>query len=613
MNEFMLGCNYWASHAGIEMWRNWDKEQIDADFKVLSDNGIEYIRVFPLWRDFQPVMSVMAGAAKNYEYMMEGCTPPVNPYFLDETMLNRFEVLCDLAKKYNLKMIVGLITGFMSGRTFIPSALNNTNLFTDPVALQFQMLFIKGFVSRFKSREEIIGWNPGNECNNLSSLSKHEKPRNAAFTWLLLISNAIKANDSTRPVISGMHGLKVENATWVLEDQTECFDMVTTHPYPAFVPHCSVDPINSIRTLMHATAESMMYSCIAQRPCLVEEIGTLSHNVCNDSISADFMRVNLFSNWAHGMKGLLWWCAHDQDKLLTPPYNWCMLERELGMTTSDLKPKEYLKELKKFSDWIKTLDFTLEKPTIDAHILLSHKQDNWGIGYMSFILGKQAGVTLDFVSPNQDIPDGNVYIMPSTCEDKPLYSEKYELLKEKVKNGATLYISNENAFFTQFEQFIGNSVLENENVNVSGEFILNGEKIEYKHYKHFKLRTTTAKVLAVDNKGDPILTVNNYGKGKVYYLAYPIEKMLCEKNRAFDGNAHKLYEYILKDIIDHKDVTSDNSKIGITQNGNIITVINYSDKTVDTCLKLNNKKIKKVYYGNTELLEPCEAVVFSIE
>ena len=32
-------------------------------------------------------------------------------------------------KKYNLKMIVGLITGFMSGRTFIPSALNNTNLF----------------------------------------------------------------------------------------------------------------------------------------------------------------------------------------------------------------------------------------------------------------------------------------------------------------------------------------------------------------------------------------------------------------------------------------------------------------------------------------------------
>ena len=47
-----------------------------------------------------------------------------------------------------------------------------------------------------------------------------------------------------------------------------------------------------------------------------------------------------------------------------------------------------------------------------------------------------------------------------------------------------------------------------------------------------------------------------------------IEKMLCDKNRAFEGNAHKLYKYILSDIIAQKDVVSNNSKIGITQNGN---------------------------------------------
>ena len=613
MNNFMLGCNYWASHAGIEMWMNWDRDQVEKDFKVLSENGIKHIRVFPLWRDFQPVMSVMAAGAKHREYLMEGCIYPSNPYFLDETMLDHFETFCDLAKKYNFKIIVGLITGFMSGRTFIPNALNNMNLFTDATALQFQMLFIKGFIGRFKSRKEIIAWNPGNECNNLSSLSKHDRPRSAAFTWLMLISNAIRAADATRPVISGMHGLKVENDTWLIEDQTECFDMMTTHPYPSFVPHCSIDPINSIRTLMHATAESMFYSNVADRPCLVEEIGTLSHNICNDDISADFLRVNLFSTWSHGMTGLLWWCAHDQDKLTTPPYNWCMLERELGMTTSDLKPKKYLNELKKFSAWLDTLDFKLDKLLIDAHIILSHKQDNWGIGYMSFILGKQAGVTLDFVSPNQDIPDGEVYFMPSTCEDKPLYSDKYEQLKKKVEDGAILYISNENGFFTQFEQFIGNTVIEKEQVNISGKFHLNSEEFEYKSNIHYKLAPITSKVLAVDDRGDPIVTVNNYGKGKVYYLAFPLEKMLCNKNRAFDSNAHKIYEYILKDVIAKKDVISINSKIGIAQNGNIITVINYSDRTMDTNLKFNNKTIKDIYYGNPQKLSPCDAAVFSIE
>ena len=37
MNDFMLGCNYWASHAGIEMWKNWDRDQVEKDFKVLSE------------------------------------------------------------------------------------------------------------------------------------------------------------------------------------------------------------------------------------------------------------------------------------------------------------------------------------------------------------------------------------------------------------------------------------------------------------------------------------------------------------------------------------------------------------------------------------------------
>ena len=31
--EFILGCNYWASNAGIEMWKNFDAEAIKKETK----------------------------------------------------------------------------------------------------------------------------------------------------------------------------------------------------------------------------------------------------------------------------------------------------------------------------------------------------------------------------------------------------------------------------------------------------------------------------------------------------------------------------------------------------------------------------------------------------
>ena len=44
--KFFIGVNYWASHAGMFMWRNWDEKVVEEDFRVLSENGIEALRVF---------------------------------------------------------------------------------------------------------------------------------------------------------------------------------------------------------------------------------------------------------------------------------------------------------------------------------------------------------------------------------------------------------------------------------------------------------------------------------------------------------------------------------------------------------------------------------------
>jgi len=52
---FRVGCNYWASHAGLYMWRRWDEAVVRADFKRLAAHGMTMLRVFPLWPDFQPL------------------------------------------------------------------------------------------------------------------------------------------------------------------------------------------------------------------------------------------------------------------------------------------------------------------------------------------------------------------------------------------------------------------------------------------------------------------------------------------------------------------------------------------------------------------------------
>ena len=609
MSEFMLGCNYWASHAGAEMWKNWDEEQVERDMQDLSEYGVKYLRVFPNWKDFQPVMPVYVGEGRIKEYMLEGCREPENPWYLDEVMLDRFGKFCTVAEKYGMKLIVGLITGWMSGRLFIPSALNGKNLCTDPVALKFELLMVRGIVSRFCDRDVIYAWNLGNECNCMSKVNTREE----AMVWTAAVSNAIRAADPDRPVISGMHSLSVDRDAWRITDQADWNDILTTHPYAYFVPYCRNDPIDSIRTLMHGTCETMLYASVGKKPCLVEELGTLGPNICNDDISGSFMRLNLISNWANGSAGLLWWCAHEQLNLETPPYNWFMLERELGMLDINRRPKPILKEMKKFSDWLGTVDFELEAPVKDALILLTKEQDCWATAFMSFILGKQAGVTLDFLAPNLDIPDSAVYFMPSVHSGCPLYARYYNQLLDKVYNGAVLYVSNGDAFFNKREEVFGASVISSEDTYDSGTFTFNGSVIPYERYCKVGIEPTTAQVLANDGNGKPIFTVNNFGKGKIYYLNFPLEDMLSRQNHAFDGGAYKIYEYVLKELLEKKTVRKLNSKVGVTENGSIATVINYSNEPVKTGLYLQNgKRIGHIFRGNPDYLEPCDGAVFEI-
>lgn len=224
------------------------------------------------------------------------------------------------------------------------------------------------------------------------------------------MSNAIRVADNKRPLVSGMCGLNTMGI-WCIEDQANNVDILTTHPYPYWVQHCRAGKITSVQTLLHATCETKYYSNIGNKPCLVEEIGTMEPMICSDKTSVNFMKLNMYSNWANGALGVMWWCANEQIHLKFPPYEYQMCEVELGMFDKSGTAKPVLDEVKRFSEWISNIDFSLPEAVNDAICLTTEGQDQWGVAFSSFVFAKQAGVNVCFADATKNIPDSKLYLI----------------------------------------------------------------------------------------------------------------------------------------------------------------------------------------------------------
>lgn len=612
--EFILGCNYWASNAGTEMWNQWDEKAVREDFEILSSHGVKYLRVFPNWRDFQPVIPYYGCEGRHKGYLLDGDKMPQNPYYLAEAMLDKFDRFCELAEEYNLKFIVGLITGWMSGRLFLPPVLYGKNLYSDATALMLEQKFIKGFVKWFKDKACIYAWDLGNECNCLSETES----RDQADSWVMTIANAIRANDPTRPIVSGMHGLDT-GKMWNVFDQGESLDILTTHPYPYWVAHCSEAKATSVQTLMHATCQTKYYAELGGKPCLVEELGTMGPMICGDEEAAGFLKVNLFSNWANGSPGVMWWCANEQIDLMFAPYRDQPCETELGMIDKYRNPKPVLKEMKSFAQWLKESDLTLPKAEVDAVCLMSEISNgvNWGRAYSSYVLARQAGLNVSYAYANREIPEAKYYILPSITSSF-VSLDAYKELRKRVFNGAILYISSASGIIPEFDDFTGLEVRNTETKVVRGKFELGDKTLTYQKTRNYFLSVKGAEVLAEDETGNPLFTRFQYGKGVVYYLNFPLEDNVIGVSDAYEGNQHEVYKYVFADVLEKHAVFCENQYIGVTQHvdGSKVyaVLINYSEFRQELKVQIGTGyKVAKLHRGELEYINPFEAVIVELE
>ena len=349
-----------------------------------------------------------------------------------------------------------------------------------------------------------------------------------------MITDTIKLEDPDRPVVSGMHGLN-PNGSWTAQDQGEILDILCTHPYPLFTPHCDTDPLNQMKSILHSTAESVLYASLGGKPCFVEEIGTLGPMIADEDIAADYIHTALYSAWAHDLRGFVWWCANEQSELTHTPYDWDSVERELGLFRLDGSPKPVGNAMTGFMTMLEELSANgldaLPPMLTDGVCVLTAGQDHWATAYGTFLLAKQAGVDITFAWCHDAIPTAPVYFLPSITTNAAIEGhELAELLSRVHDDGATLYVSINDALMSPFAQFTGVKVKTRCRRTQSDSVRLtDGTDFSMWSPVRMQMEATTAEVLATDQEGRPVFTKNAYGKGTVYFCAYPLElKASCD-------------------------------------------------------------------------------------
>lgn len=592
-NDFFIGINYWDSVHATEMWKNFDEKVIEEDFKVLKAAGVTVLRVFPRWSDFQPLTGAYT-PVHIYEMQIEGKTLPdteAGKAGVSEEMCRRFERFCDLAAQYDLKLMVGIITGQMSFGLFVPPALEGRDPIKDPLAIRWEIRFTRYFVTRFKDKSAIIGWDLGNEVNCAGGGDENE-----FYNWMNNIANTIRVADPSRPVISGLSTVsRVSSGRACYKDVAEICDFNTTHPYAIF--DSPTEPLASTIPMLNPAFYSWLCETTTGMPTFPQEFGAIGYLTCTEKEESEFYRAAMLASIAYGCHGGMYWCAFDQGSLDFAPYNWNTIGSQYGFFREDRSPKEIVKtnlELQTLLD-VLPKDFTL--PTTDAVVLVQREELDNPIPELrnTFLLAKRAGLDVTFSSVSDPIPDAKLYLLPSIYNSKSITKIRLNELLQKVKDGATLYLSLDNALFREIPEITGVCSHARYERNKTTNMILDGAVLPLESKITYHLEPKTAEVVAYDSDGEPVLFKNKYGKGWVFFTPFPFEKILSNRSGYFYEENVPPYENIYKlllSTINSKRIAKTNHKfIQLTEHivndsKRYLFAINFSEKEQTTIIDI---------------------------
>lgn len=231
MNEpFLLGVNYWPRRKAMYWWADFDAGEVREEFALLHELGLDVVRLFLLWDDFQPA-----------------------PDTVSTDCLRRLVQVCDIAVANQLRLDVTFFTGHMSGPNWAPGWLlegpplphvrqlvsggqvvnsGYRNPFTDAMALQAERLLLTTVVGALKDHPALWLWNLGNEPD----LFAHPPSAAVGRAWVRDMVRLIRELDPHHLTTCGLHvaSLHEDNGLRVDGVFGET-DIAVMHAYPMYL------------------------------------------------------------------------------------------------------------------------------------------------------------------------------------------------------------------------------------------------------------------------------------------------------------------------------------------------------------------------------------------
>jgi endo-1,4-beta-mannosidase len=373
-------------------WSNFDPVEVEADFARIAACGLDSVRVFLTWEDFQPA-----------------------PGRVDREMLRRLLLVADLAGGLELALIPTLFTGHMSGVNWIPPwALEGSdgdprfrvvaggtivhrglrNWFGDPAVGAAQVLLATEAAGALAGHEAVWAWDLGNENSNCVI----PPSSSSANAWLARLSSAIRRSDATALVTVGLHmeDLEEDRRLGPREASQVC-DLLSMHGYPIYARWANGTTDDELLPFLARVTRWLGDG----RDVLFSEFGlpTYRHDdpyaqtagaapLVEEEAAAAYTTAALEGLRRAGCLGAFLWCYSDYDPALwqQPPFDLAPHERTFGLWRIDGSPKPAVAAIAAFAgaerctprDADAWIDISRDEFLLDPHVQLPRLYERYG-------------------------------------------------------------------------------------------------------------------------------------------------------------------------------------------------------------------------------------------
>jgi endo-1,4-beta-mannosidase len=337
-------------------WSRFDRGEVAADFERIAASGLDSVRVFLTWEDFQP-----------------------SPETVDREMLGRLVAVADLAAELGLALIPTLFTGHMSGVNWIPAwALGGPaaddrfrvisrgaiaegglrNWYSDPVVADAQALLAAEAAAALAGHEALWAWDLGNENSNCVIPATTAMAR----AWLARLTSAIRDADESALLTVGLHmeDLEEDRRLGPGEVSASC-DFLSMHGYPIYARWANGPTDEQLLPFLARITRWLG----AGRDVLFSEFGLSTYHrsdpnrraegasslLVDEDAAAAYTARALEALRRAGCLGAMLWCYSDYSAALwkSPPLDRARHERTFGLWRVDGSAKPSVAVLEAFA------------------------------------------------------------------------------------------------------------------------------------------------------------------------------------------------------------------------------------------------------------------------